>query len=1000
MDKEESDVGVVPQLEIKEDKEVVISLQTKVPEESEDAVRPKRDARPTEKGRAYNVSTKIKLFETRRTLLVKAISTAVEELNKEKPIQEVLAKARVRITHMRNELGDMQSSLVELGSGDVVSEAWDSAQLQAQEVISNIVLAIAIEAGLPGSVKARSRLSSRTSSRRSARSRVSNATSQQSAVSSAISLRLQMKLEAASLSVKREGQITEDDQQRRLDSVESEEASRRAEETARSIGEDVARRAAEATRRAEEAARGAAEAARKADSEAEETFRRAEFERKKKESLRQIETVRMDTAIKSNLAMLSVLDQAEASPPEPPALPLVNLLESHFHPSASQPLAFPRSVSPPVDLKTVTVGTGSDAAAGAQPGTHLPVMSATSVPSSEMGAVRVLDPSAPPAASTSCAGGVVDVAPAASASYAGGVVDVAPAAATSYAGGVVDVAPAPSTSYAGGVMDVAPAFRNAVNSTLHVPPGALSVAAAGRGTGPPGRQQASSAVSTDNLLGPLSAAYLVSTERGVGTPGPPNAAVSVYRVGTAHTCTQLSTAVIYTTASQTRMSTQRHTSSATLQHPLGVFAASAPANYSFPASSLSACTPSTGRYDRLPGITEVPEPRSSLRTSVDWPLHVVPQPLGPYSVFDVNGCLRPEAEAFVPMPAGTQQYAPPFQAQHVFPIDSLTRTLSDALMLNRLPLQEPCIFTGDPLLYPTWRIAFSFLIERQRIAPSEKLLYLQRYLGGQAKEAVAGFFLLRDLEAYEKAMSVLEKRFGNSYVVAQAFRTKLDDWAIVKSRDCTGLRRLADFLQQCAVAAKEVGGLGILDDAQYLKRIINKLPDWMVHRWCRAVSRTKLDHGRYPRFEELVKFVTLEADIINDPVFGAGAPSLLPAKLSAPPLQATPAKKLSLATQSEVVATCEFCSLPSHAISQCDSFAKKTSAEKRNFIFKTNLCFGCLKSKEHKSRQCNDRETCASCNRKHPTCLHDKDFVYRKQGVRGGDNQGGVDQKTGSAAVP
>lgn len=86
------------------------------------------------------------------------------------------------------------------------------------------------------------------------------------------------------------------------------------------------------------------------------------------------------------------------------------------------------------------------------------------------------------------------------------------------------------------------------------------------------------------------------------------------------------------------------------------------------------------------------------------------------------------------------------------------------------------------------------------------------------KEAVTGFFLLRGNDAYVKAMNVLEKRFGNSYVVSQAFRTKLEEWTAVKTRDCIGLRRLADFLQQCAIAAKEVGGLGILDDAHYLKR--------------------------------------------------------------------------------------------------------------------------------------------------------------------------------------
>lgn len=82
-------------------------------------------------------------------------------------------------------------------------------------------------------------------------------------------------------------------------------------------------------------------------------------------------------------------------------------------------------------------------------------------------------------------------------------------------------------------------------------------------------------------------------------------------------------------------------------------------------------------------------------------------------------------------------------------------------------------------------------------------------------------------------------------------------------------------MQQCAVAAREVGGLGILDDAHYLRRVVEKLPEWLGHRWASTVSRTKVDKRRYPLFHELVAFVTLEADISNDPVFGTLPPPIV-----------------------------------------------------------------------------------------------------------------------------
>lgn len=182
--------------------------------------------------------------------------------------------------------------------------------------------------------------------------------------------------------------------------------------------------------------------------------------------------------------------------------------------------------------------------------------------------------------------------------------------------------------------------------------------------------------------------------------------------------------------------------------------------------------------------------------------------------------------------------------------------------------------------------------------------------------------------------------------------------------------------------------------------IIEKLPEWIAHRWSRTVSHYKLNQNRYPCFDEFVAFVTLEADISNDPVFGAGSFSSSSTKSAVSPLQAPATKKVSLAMQSEVVITCEFCRLPAHTIVSCDTFMKRPIKEKREFILKTGLCFACLKNKEHKSLQCSDRETCGTCSKKHHKCLHDPNFVYKSQTSRQGDDSKNKSSRTPVIATP
>ena len=121
----------------------------------------------------------------------------------------------------------------------------------------------------------------------------------------------------------------------------------------------------------------------------------------------------------------------------------------------------------------------------------------------------------------------------------------------------------------------------------------------------------------------------------------------------------------------------------------------------------------------------------------------------------------------------------PFQPMIHF--ENFAKSLTEQVILNKLPALEPGIFDGDALKYPGWRSTFDTLIDKKGMPPSERLFYLKKYLAGPAKEAVEGYFLIPTDDAYEKAKRLLEERYGDPFVVITAFRDKLDTWPKIQA---------------------------------------------------------------------------------------------------------------------------------------------------------------------------------------------------------------------------
>lgn len=82
-----------------------------------------------------------------------------------------------------------------------------------------------------------------------------------------------------------------------------------------------------------------------------------------------------------------------------------------------------------------------------------------------------------------------------------------------------------------------------------------------------------------------------------------------------------------------------------------------------------------------------------------------------------------------------------------------------------------------------------------------------------------------------------------------------------------------------------------------------------------------------------------------------------------------------------------YCEKSGHNLLKCRKFINESIGERLNFIPEKKLCFGCVKP-GHDSKDCESREICDTCNKRHPTGLDDnrtKEERTKKNQIKNSD---------------
>ena len=224
-----------------------------------------------------------------------------------------------------------------------------------------------------------------------------------------------------------------------------------------------------------------------------------------------------------------------------------------------------------------------------------------------------------------------------------------------------------------------------------------------------------------------------------------------------------------------------------------------------------------------------------------------------------------------------------------------------------------------------------------------------QYLDGKAKEAIERYEGMGP-GALAEALNVLKTRFGQPYMIVDAFIVSIMKGPSIANGDGKALQKLADKCQSVLKILESMNSLNEIN-SDHLRKMVARLPFYNQSRWRDRASDLLRERGMPPNFRDLTDFLQRREESENNALFGnLKYPDKEISNRSKRELQRKTREESisSFATQymsdrlgHEGKAVCPVCQ-GDHSLPVCQKFLQMTVVERRKAVLKLKLCFQCL----------------------------------------------------------
>ena len=128
------------------------------------------------------------------------------------------------------------------------------------------------------------------------------------------------------------------------------------------------------------------------------------------------------------------------------------------------------------------------------------------------------------------------------------------------------------------------------------------------------------------------------------------------------------------------------------------------------------------------------------------------------------------------------------------------------LFLPKVEIEE---FRGDPTKYHSFIAVFEESVEKHSADSGFRLTRLMQYTEWKAKEAIRPCVVIGGKAGYDKARSILAKRFGDKHVISEAIIAKFRSGKSVHKKE--DIQELTDQLNSTVVILSEMDKLHEID---------------------------------------------------------------------------------------------------------------------------------------------------------------------------------------------